>query len=98
MAEIVVYTQPSCASCDQVQRFLRKQGVAFAVKDVGADPAAMAEFLPYGFLTTPLTVVDGTPVAGFQPKRLAGLLGSPRASACTLTAAKTHQRRPAHDA
>jgi glutaredoxin len=75
MHEIVVYSQSSCASCNQVERFLREQGATFTVKDIGADPEAMEEFLPYGFLTTPVTVVDGTPVAGFQPKRLASLLG-----------------------
>lgn len=76
MCEIIVYSQPSCASCNQVERFLRERGVTFTVKDIGADPAAMEEFLPYGFLTTPLTVVDGTPVVGFQPKRLTSLLAA----------------------
>ncbi len=76
MPDIVVYSQTTCASCNQVERVLHERGVAFTVKDIGADPAAMEEFLAYGFLTTPLTVIDGDPVPGFQPKRLTQLLAS----------------------
>jgi glutaredoxin len=74
MPEIILYQQRTCVSCTQVERFLHDRGVPFTAKDIGADPAAMEEFLAYGFMTTPLTVIDGTPIAGFQPKRLATVL------------------------
>lgn len=74
MPEVVVYRQATCASCTRVERFLHERGVAFTAKDVGADATAMQEFLALGYLTTPVTVVDGTAVPGFQPKQLARLL------------------------
>jgi glutaredoxin len=78
MSEIVVYSQSSCASCNRVERYLRERGVTFTVKDIGVDPEALEEFLAFGFMTTPLTVVDGTAIPGFQPKRLAtALAGRP---------------------
>ncbi len=77
MAAVLLYRQTHCASCGPVERYLRDHGVAFEARDIDTDPAAMAEFLTYGYLTTPLTVIDGTPVPGFQPKRLAALLTTP---------------------
>ena len=77
---VVLYCQPACAACTQVERFLHTRGIAFTIRDIAADEAALAEFLALGYLTTPVTVVGGTPVPGFQPKRLAQLLAatSPR--------------------
>ena len=74
MSEVVLYHQAACAPCTQVERFLWDRGVPFTAKDIGADQEAMQEFLALGYLTTPVTVIDGTPVPGFQPKRLAQLL------------------------
>ena len=74
MPEVILYRQAPCASCTQVERFLRERGVPFTAKDIGADAEAMREFLELGYLTTPVTVIDGTAVPGFQPRRLARLL------------------------
>jgi len=76
MPLVVLYRQSGCASCGPVERYLTEHGVAFTAKDIDADPAALAEFAAYGYLTTPLVVIDGTPVPGWQPKRLAALLAA----------------------
>lgn len=39
------------------------------------DPAAMAELERLGVASTPVTVIDGEVVVGFDRKRLAVLLG-----------------------
>jgi glutaredoxin len=77
MPTVVLYRQSGCASCGPVERYLVEHGVAFTAKDIDADPTALAEFMAYGYLTTPLVVIDGTPVPGWQPKRLAALLSLP---------------------
>jgi glutaredoxin len=74
MPEVILYQQTACASCTQIERFLRDRGIPFTAKDIGADAEAMRAFLELGYLTTPVTLIDGTPVPGFQPKRLAQLL------------------------
>lgn len=74
MPEVILYRQAACAACAPVERFLRERGVPFVSKDIGADPQALEEFVRLGYLTTPVTVIEGTPVPGFQPKRLAQLL------------------------
>jgi glutaredoxin len=76
MATVLLYRQTHCGACGAVERYLHDRGVEVAAKDIDTDPAALAEFLAFGYLTTPLTVVNGTPVPGFQPKRLAELLAA----------------------
>lgn len=76
--DVVLYHQDACAGCRQVERFLRERGIPFTAKDIGRDPTALREFAALGYLTTPVTIVDGTPVPGFQPKRLAALLARVR--------------------
>ena len=73
--EIIVYNQPDCASCRQVEDFLDKEGVAYVAKDVSVDEQALQELIDMGYMTTPVTVVDGQIVAGFNRKRLRVLLG-----------------------
>ena len=73
---VVVYTQPGCLFCDKVKTFLRERGVAFVEKDVMADEQAFAELEAKGFFATPVTVIDGQAVVGFNRTRLEALLGS----------------------
>ena len=72
--KIVLYTQPGCAPCNQVKAFLMQRGVDFEVRDVAADARALAELAELGYLATPVTVVDGEAVVGFNRKRLGALL------------------------
>ncbi len=61
--------------CHRVEEFLTEHGVAFQARDIAADPAAIDELERLGVATTPVTVVDGEMVVGFNKKRLAALLG-----------------------
>ncbi len=58
-----------------MEEFLTQHGIAFQVRNVAEDPAAMDELMQLGVATTPVTVIDGEIVVGFDQKRLAALLG-----------------------
>ena len=75
--EIVVYTQPHCASCKQVERYLEERGLAFIVRDVFDDPAALEEISSRGYMSTPVTRIGDRWIAGFRKRELDRLL-SPR--------------------
>ncbi len=47
----------------------------FQARNVADDPAAMADLERLGVATTPVTVIGGEVVVGFDRKRLAALLG-----------------------
>jgi thioredoxin reductase (NADPH) len=61
--------------CRRVEEFLTKHGIAFEARNVAEDPAAMDDLMALGVATTPVTVIDGDIVVGFDQKRLAALLG-----------------------
>lgn len=61
--------------CNRVKEFLRKQDVAFTDRDITTDDSALAELEKLGVMTTPVTVVDGQTVVGYDVNRLKSLLG-----------------------
>ena len=58
-----------------MKEFLHQKGVQFVEKDVSTDEAALDELLEKGFAATPVTVIDGEAVVGFNRQRLEQLLG-----------------------
>ena len=61
--------------CNRVKEFLREQNVAFTDRDITSDAAALTELEKLGLMTTPVTVVDGEAVVGYDVNRLKTLLG-----------------------
>ena len=57
-----------------VAEFLSENGVTFERRDVINDPTAMAELMKIVVMTTPVTVIDGEVVIGFNRNRLKDLL------------------------
>jgi glutaredoxin len=68
--EIVVYTQPHCSSCNQVEKFLDEEGFNFTSLDVSEDPVALEEITSRGYMSTPIIRIDDTWIAGFNRKKL----------------------------
>ena len=61
--------------CNRTKEFLRTSGVTFTNRDITADASAFADLEKIGIMTTPVTVVDGQTVIGYDVPRLMGLLG-----------------------
>lgn len=74
LPEIVVYTQPHCAICREVARFLEDRGVAFTEHDVSQDPDALEEIASRGYMSTPVTRIGEHWIAGFKRKQFERLL------------------------
>jgi hypothetical protein len=55
--------------------FLSQKGVVFVEKNVRADKAALKELLDLGFQSTPVTIIDGESVVGFDQTKICELLG-----------------------
>ncbi len=63
--------------CAKVKEFLSQNDIAFTDRNVAADEAALAELEKLGYMTTPVTVVDGQVVVGFDRDKLQKLLKTP---------------------
>jgi hypothetical protein len=55
--------------------FLSQKGIVFVEKNVRADKAALTELLALGFQSTPVTIIDGRSVVGFDQNKICELLG-----------------------
>jgi glutaredoxin len=74
MKTIVVYSQPGCAPCAEVKSWLERQGYPFTERNIRLDPVALQDLIAGGYQSTPVTMVDGQPVVGFQPAELERLI------------------------
>ena len=73
-SDIVVYTMEGCPPCAMVKQLLTRMGVDFQEKDVRRDPRARDEFMRMGFRGTPVTVIEGQAIVGFDQARLMAAL------------------------
>ena len=62
-------------SCKRTKEFLSQQGIEFEERDVSQDDAALDELQQRGLMTTPVTLIDGEVVVGFDRAKLVKLLG-----------------------
>ncbi len=60
--------------CRKVKEFLSQQNVDFIDRDITADNAALTELEQLGYMTTPVTLIDGEAVVGFDRPKLEKLL------------------------
>lgn len=56
--------------CARTKEFLSQKSVAYEDRDITQEPAALDELKRLGVMTTPVTVVDGAVIVGFDPDRL----------------------------
>ena len=61
--------------CGKVKEFLSQNNIAFTERNIAADETALTELEQLGYMTTPVTVIDGEVVVGFDRPKLERLLG-----------------------
>ena len=61
--------------CKRAKEFLSQEAIPFLDRDVSEDPSAYEELEKLVLMTTPVIVVDGKVVVGFDRKKLETLLG-----------------------
>jgi glutaredoxin 3 len=62
--------------CERVKEFLSQRGVDFVDRDITTDEEALAELDELGYMTSPVTVINGEVVIGFDLTKFQELLGA----------------------
>lgn len=76
MAQVVMYTTPTCGYCRMAKAFFKEHDVAFEEKDVAVDMEAREVMVKKsGQLGVPVITVDDAVIVGFDKGRLTQLLG-----------------------
>lgn len=72
---VTLYTQDACEYSEMVRLHLESRGQPFVERDIDRDPAARKELLDLGANGTPVTVIDGEVVVGYDEESIDELLG-----------------------
>jgi glutaredoxin len=56
--------------CNQVKEYLSQKGIQFQEKDIAQDPSALADLKRLGYMTTPVIVIDGSVIVGFDVDKI----------------------------
>jgi glutaredoxin len=56
--------------CDQAKEYLSQKGIQFQEKDIAQDPSALTDLKKLGYMTTPVIVVDGSVIVGFDADKI----------------------------
>lgn len=75
MAELTVYTTPSCPWCHKVKEFLSEKGVSYTEVDVSADYQAAQKMMDItGQRSVPVIAKGDQYVVGFDQNRIEGMI------------------------
>lgn len=56
--------------CDKAKEYLSQKGVQFQERDIMQDPTALGDLKRLGYMTTPVIVVDGAVIVGFDTDKI----------------------------
>ncbi len=74
--DVVIYTSNDCVWCGRAKEYMMQHGVGYTEKNVEEDEAFATEAITLaGQRGTPIIVVGGQVVRGFQQRELDALLG-----------------------
>ncbi len=76
-----VFSSPLCAPCERLKAYLRARGVEFIVRDVMMDEDAALWLEDRNIRSTPVLLLDGELIVGFDPGRIDRLLEARRNTA-----------------
>ncbi len=72
--DILMYDNPACGYCRKAERWFNQHGLAYRKVDITANAGNKEAFMRAGGRGTPLILVDGVAVRGFNEARLQRLV------------------------
>lgn len=75
MAQVTIYTTPTCVYCKAAKVFFQEKNVQYVEKDVATDEKARNEMIQHsGQMGVPVIDIDSKLVIGFDKAKLSELL------------------------
>ncbi|HHT9126207.1 MAG TPA: glutaredoxin family protein [Candidatus Brocadiia bacterium] len=68
MANVKIYTTPTCPYCKKAKEFFKSSNIAFEELDVSANRAAMEFLAEKGFMGVPVIAIDEEYIQGFDER------------------------------
>ena len=61
--------------CNQAKEYLSQKSIPFQERDVAQDPSALEDLKKLGYMTTPVIVINGSVIVGFDAEKIDKALG-----------------------
>ena len=75
MAEVKIYSTPTCPYCIRVKEYLKHKNISFQNIDVSSDNEGLEKMVSLtGQMGVPVVVIDGSVVVGFDREKIDSLL------------------------
>jgi len=76
MAEVKVFSTPTCPYCIRVKSYLQDKHIAFQNIDVSSDKSGLQDMINLsGQMGVPVIVIDGDVIVGFDKDKIDAKLG-----------------------
>ncbi len=62
--------------CQRTKEYLSQKQIPFQERDVTTDPGAVQELQRLGYMTTPVTIIDGAVIVGFDSAKIDAALAT----------------------
>jgi len=56
--------------CDQAKEYLSQKGIKVQERHIAQDSGALADLKKLGYMTTPVIVIDGSVIVGFDAEKI----------------------------
>ena len=73
--EVILFTQTGCRFCKLEKAWLSQHEIAFKERNISDDPSALTDLEQIPAFSTPVALIDGEVVFGFDRRKLSELLG-----------------------
>lgn len=68
--KVILYSQPTCAPCQEAKVFMTNADIPFEVRDIRENPKYLEEVIELGASMTPVIVMGDTVFMGFDGEQL----------------------------
>lgn len=76
MAQVKVYSTPTCPFCIKAKNYLQQKGIEFENIDVSSNEARLQEMVELsGQMGVPVIMIDNDVIVGFDKSRIDAKLG-----------------------
>lgn len=77
MAQVKIYTTPTCAYCKAAKEYFKEKGVQYEEIDLAKNPDKVQELIQIsGQMSVPIITVDGKVIVGFNKGAIDSALGN----------------------
>ena len=76
MAEVTIYSTPTCVYCNAAKTYFKEKGIEYTEYNVAADATKRKEMIDKsGQMGVPVIFIDSEMIVGFNQPRIKQLLG-----------------------